>query len=116
MPGTCISNEEQDGSLRLLSLRYVHHGTPPIVLDTKQGQKSDEEVIVFYPCLSIAPNYSSWILKRLRKRSTRPVASRIRCCPVKNGWHFEHTSTFRTGLTLSVLKLLPQAQLTVDSI
>jgi len=35
---------------------------------------------------------------------------------VKNGWQLEQTSTFMTGFTLIVLKLLPQAQLTVDSI
>jgi len=32
-----------------------------------------------------------------------------------NGWQFEHTPTFNTDLTLNVLKLLPQAQLTVAS-
>src|SRR5450759_492631 len=57
-------------------------------------------------------NYSSSCkLKRLRKRSTRPAVSRIRCCPLKNGWHFEQTSIFSKGLMLSVWKLLPQAQL-----
>ena len=58
---------------------------------------------------------SSGKLKRLRKRSTRPAVSRIRCCPVKNGWQFEQTSIFSRGLMLSVWKLFPQAQLTVAS-
>src|ERR1700737_5026073 len=65
--------------------------------------------------LSLKDSYSSCRLKRLRKRSTRPAESRMRWVPVKKGWQFEHTSTFSTGLMLRVLKLLPQAQLTVAS-
>src|SRR6266545_29303 len=53
-----------------------------------------------------------FVPKRLLKRSTRPWMSRMCCLPVKNGWHFAHTSTCRSGLVDPVTKVLPQAQVT----
>src|SRR5438477_1171683 len=47
--------------------------------------------------------------------STCPPVSRSRCSPVKNGWHFEHTSRRRLGLVERVCQVLPQAQRTVAS-
>jgi len=59
--------------------------------------------------------YTYCSLNFLLNRSTRPAASTIRCSPVKNGWHLLHTSTFNMGWVEPVLKLLPQAQVTLAS-
>ena len=39
------------------------------------------------------PSASGFLLYLRWKRSTRPAVSRNFCLPVKNGWHFEQTST-----------------------
>ncbi len=46
------------------------------------------------------------------KRSTRPPVSTNFCLPVKNGWHFEHISTFNSGLTEPLSNVSPHAQCT----
>jgi len=45
----------------------------------------------------------------------RPAVSTILCLPVKKGWHWEHISTLISFLVDLVLKVLPQAQMTVHS-
>ena len=56
-----------------------------------------------------ALDWANTAMKRKYAKDIKDLAN------VKNGWHFEHTSTFNTGLMLNVLKLFPQAQLTVAS-
>src|SRR5439155_9941499 len=50
---------------------------------------------------------------RRMKRSIWPAVSTTRCSPVKNGWHFEQTSTRRLGLVEALCQLLPQLQVIV---
>src|SRR5579863_657903 len=52
---------------------------------------------------------------RRRKRSTWPPVSTMRCVPVKNGWHTEHTSVFSSVSVEPVVKVLPQRQCTSAS-
>ncbi len=47
--------------------------------------------------------------------STLPAVSTIFCFPVKKGWHWEQISTLISFLVDLVLKVLPQAQITVHS-
>jgi hypothetical protein len=109
-----VSNEEKYSSL--VYFRQASHLLRRITQTENKGDKGCTALRAKAPRYPLPPKfYSSCRLKRLRKRSTRPAESRIRCVPVKKGWQLEHTSTFSTGLTLRVLKLLPQAQLTVDS-
>ena len=46
----------------------------------------------------------------LRKRSTRPAVSSMRCLPVKKGWQFEQTSTENEPFVDAVFHCCPQAQ------
>ena len=51
------------------------------------------------------------------KRSMRPAVSINFCLPVKNGWHEEQISTRISPLWVErVLKLCPQAQMTLISL
>lgn len=56
--------------------------------------------------------FSSVMLKRFLKRSTRPPVSTSFCLPVKNGWHFEQISTRRSFFVDEVWMTSPQAQRT----
>ena len=47
--------------------------------------------------------------------STRPAVSTNRWVRVKNGWHFEQTSTRISGFTDRVFTVSPHAQMTVHS-
>src|SRR5213595_1149275 len=57
--------------------------------------------------LYVPPNF-------LLKRSTRPAVSTNFCLPVKNGWHAEQISTLILATVLRVVKVLPQAQCTLQ--
>src|SRR5262249_2708146 len=62
-----------------------------------------------YCCAAGCRLYFRW------KRSTRPAVSMSFCLPVKNGWHFEQTSTRMSGLVERVLMISPHAQVIVVS-
>ena len=47
--------------------------------------------------------------------STRPPRFTNFCCPVKNGWHAEHTSSLSSGLVDLVTNSFPHAQVTLHS-
>src|SRR5207249_5985499 len=51
----------------------------------------------------------------LWNRSTRPAVSTSFCVLVKKGWHFEQISRWISGFVDRVLKVSPQAHLTIDS-
>ena len=53
------------------------------------------------------------LLKRLLNFSTRPPVSTSFCLPVKNGWQFEHISTWIFSFVEPVAITLPHAQVIV---
>lgn len=69
-------------------------------------------VLLAVPVVLVVGLCISWPLATIfLNLSNRPLVSNNFCLPVKNGWHFEQTSTWISGIVEPTVKILPQLQI-----